>query len=75
MIIVNGIKIDVEYDGIFWHKDKEDYDRRRNYFVISNGYKILRIKAKHKIPSEQELKYYINKLVNTNKKIIEIKIE
>ena len=59
----------------FWHDGKEDYDRRRNYFVISNGYKVLRIKAKHKIPSKSKLKYYVDKLANTDEDFIEIKIE
>ena len=75
MVIVNGIKIDVEYDGIFWHQGKEDYDRRRNYFVIGQGYKVLRIKGKHKIPEEDLLKSSINKLIEENLVFLEIQIE
>lgn len=43
LLIINGIKIDVEYDGIYWHKDKKDYDRKRNHWLISKGYRVIRI--------------------------------
>ena len=75
MVEVDGIKIDVEYDGIFWHQGKEDYDRRRNYFVINQGYKVLRIKGKHKVPSQNALQSAINKLVYEDLNFLEIQIE
>ena len=75
MVKIKDVKIDVEYDGIFWHTGKEDIDRRRNYYVISKGYKVLRIKGKHKIPSLSTLTNAINHLLNTEEKFMEIIIE
>ena len=75
MIQIDDIKIDVEYDGIFRHKGKENEDRKRNYYVISQGYKVLRIKGKHKIPDLNTLLDGINKLLNSEKNFIEIYIE
>lgn len=75
MVIVNGCKVDVEYDGLFWHQGKEEYDRKRNYYVISNGYKVLRIKGKHKIPTKQQIKNFVEELVNSETQFKEIQIE
>lgn len=33
----------IEYDGDYWHKDKKDIDKKRDSFLKSKGYKILRI--------------------------------
>lgn len=70
-IEVNGIKIDVEYDGEYWHKNTKDRDRKRNYFVLSQGYKILRIKGNREIPSKRQIIEAVNKLLN-GKNIITI---
>lgn len=65
---INGIKLDIEYDGWYWHKDRTTKDRCRDNFVKSMGYKILRIIAyENKLPTEQELCEAINILTTTNK--------
>lgn len=65
VVVINGIKIDVEYDGVFWHQDKQR-DIRRNNFVQSQGYKVLRIKGAKKdpIPTFEQIDEQINKLLN-----------
>lgn len=57
LLVVQGIKIDVEYDGWYWHKDKQDKDRKRNHWLISQGYKIIRILGNTKdiLPSYDRL--------------------
>lgn len=62
---IEGIKIDVEYDGMFWHQDKQR-DIRRNNFVQSQGYKVLRIKGAKKdpIPTFEQIDEQIDKLLN-----------
>lgn len=65
LVIVGDIKIDVEYDGTFWHQDKQK-DLRRDYFTASKGYKILRIKGNYEIPTESQIKDAISYLVKTN---------
>ena len=65
LIIVNGIKIDVEYDGNYWHKNKVEKDKERNEWLISNGYKVLRIKGdkRDKLLTIQEISKEINDLL------------
>lgn len=71
VIDVNGVKIDIEYDGWYWHQD-EQRDRRRDEYVKSCGYKILRIVGSKDIPTKQELKEAIDKLVLTEHKFYKI---
>lgn len=73
-IEINNIKIDIEYDGWYWHQNKQK-DIKRDKFLEKNGFKILRIKGHSKIPSKKELKSSINELINTNKYFIELIIE
>lgn len=73
-IKIEDVLIDVEYDGWYWHRDKEKEDRRRNYAVISDGYKVLRIKAARDIPTNEELFEAINFLVCTKHHFKEIKL-
>ena len=48
-------KIIVEYDCWHWHKDVLTKDRRRDEFLKSRGYKILRIKSSHLIPTLEQI--------------------
>lgn len=70
-LIVNGISVNIEVDGYYWHcttRDKKLQDRRRDEVNKSKGYKILRIVFDHKLPSEEEILQAINELVNSDKK-------
>lgn len=71
-IKINGINIDVEYDGIYWHSLNPDKDRKRNQYVLSRGFKILRIVSADVLPEEEQLKQLIDTLVNTDETFIEI---
>ena len=44
VVVIDGIYIDVEYDGWYYHQDKMR-DIRRDNFVRKQGYKILRVKS------------------------------
>jgi len=70
-LIIDEIKIDIEYDGAFWHQ-KTSRDRRRDGFVKKNGYKILRVKGGVGVPSIDELKEKIDILLQTQNKYEEI---
>lgn len=58
-------KIDIEYDGEYWHNSKKSKrtDMKRDYFVRSKGYKILRVKGNYKIPTKQQLVEAIDSLL------------
>lgn len=68
---IKGVLIDIECDGKYWHQDSQK-DRARDEVVKSFGYKVLRIKYDHSIPSKEELEESINKLINTNHKYYEL---
>lgn len=68
LLIVNGIKIDVEYDGLYWHKDTRDKDRKRNHWLMSLGYKVIRIlgNSKDEIPKMERLKQEVDYILKGN---------
>lgn len=66
LLVINNQKIDVEYDGWYWHKNKVKEDNRRNRFLISRGFKVFRVKANYKLPSEEEIKECIDYLLDGN---------
>lgn len=72
LLVLEGVKIDVEYDGWYWHKNKQDYDRRRNYMLTSRGFKVLRIKASYELPIEKQIREAVDYLVKGNHQYAEI---
>lgn len=65
VILIDNQKIDVEYDGWYWHQDT-NRDRRRDNFVKSKGYKILRVKGNHQdlMPTQEQIDIAISQLLN-----------
>ena len=74
VISINGIKIDVEYDGSYWHRDVQK-DRRRDEYVKSQGYKVLRIKSRRSIPTQMQIKEKIDYLVKGNHSYTELELD
>lgn len=72
MLNINDCKIDIEYDGWHWHRDNQKKDRKRDEFLKSKGYKILRIKGERSLPNDADLILHINKLIKTKYKYTEI---
>lgn len=70
-ICIKNVKIDIEYDGWYWHQNKQS-DLRRDKFLQSNGFKTLRIRSGCLLPTEQELFEAIDYLVNTEHHFKEI---
>lgn len=73
-LLYNNIKIDIEYDGWYWHQDSQR-DRRRDEYLKSQGFKIFRIRSGKKLPTEEQLFETIDKLINTDRKYTEIKLD
>lgn len=65
VILIDNQKIDVEYDGWYWHQDT-NRDRRRDNFVKSKGYKIFRVKGNHQdlMPTQEQIDIAISQLLN-----------
>lgn len=66
LLVLNNNRIDCEYDGKYWHDDMEEYDRKRNHWLISKGYKVLRIKGNiyDELPTIERLKEEIDYLID-----------
>lgn len=60
-----GLKFDIEYDGWYWHKNKQEKDKRRNYWLSKQGWRILRFRANDAIPTPQQIKDGVNYLIQT----------
>lgn len=75
LVINNGVKIDVEYDGIYSHKARASFDKERDDFHISKGYKVLRIKADKSVPTKEQLSEAIKFLTENSDNYYEIILE
>ena len=72
-IIIEDIKIDLEYDCWYWHDKKKD--DIRDQIVQRYNYKIFRIKANSKIPTIQQSKEGIEILSSTNQNYYTLELE
>lgn len=66
LLTISGCNIDVEYDGLYWHQGMEEYDRKRNHWLISKGYKVLRVKGNKydELPTIERLKEEVDYLLD-----------
>lgn len=64
LLEIGGISIDVEYDGKYWHRDIHK-DIRRDYYTIGKGYKVLRFRGNYNVPTEEQIRYGVEYLVNS----------
>jgi len=69
-IFLDELKINIEYDAWYWHN--EFRDRRRDEFLKSEGWKILRIKSSHLLPDFNILDIMINKIIENGTQYNEI---
>ena len=73
-LFIDDKNIDIEYDGWYWHQDLQ-HDRRRDEFLKSNGWKIIRVKGSHKIPTENQIQEAINQIIVNGYSYTEIVLE
>lgn len=66
LVVYKEHLIDFEYDGWYWHKEKEEYDKRRNYFLIRHGFNVIRFRANIVIPTEQDIIEAVDYIVKGN---------
>lgn len=65
-LFYGGVKIAIEYDSWYWHKDKLNKDSTRDERLLEDGWRILRIKSENKIPTDVDVKLAIWKLLAGN---------
>lgn len=68
LVLLEDCKIDFEYDGIFWHKNRGKHDAARNAILMDNGYKIVRIKGNNQdtMPTHTQILEAVDYLVKGN---------
>ena len=64
LVNINGVLIDFEYDGWYWHKNRQKKDMRRNCFLIKKGYKVCRFRANYAIPTKSQIQEAVEYLFN-----------
>ena len=67
-------KIDIEYDGWYWHQDRHK-DAIRNGILVNNGWNIIRIKSGNLLPAKEQLLDAINEVINNDIKVFSIKLD
>ena len=73
-LFISVFKIDIEYDAWYWHQDQQK-DRRRDGFTISQNWKVLRIKNCVLLPTLEQLKEAIDKLIYSNRTFTSITLD
>jgi hypothetical protein len=68
-MVRNGVKIAIEYDCWYWHKDHQERDERRVQWLISQGWRVLSIKANTNLPDLAALEWAIQQLVDGKDRI------
>ena len=70
-VCIDGVKIDIEYDGSHWHQDPQK-DIKRDKIIQSQEIKTIRIRSGRLVPNEQDLFDAIDCLVQTDRRFVEI---
>jgi len=48
-------KIAIEYDGLYYHKGKEEWDYAQSITLVLHGWKVLRVRSLRNIPTKNEI--------------------
>lgn len=75
VVEINGSLFDFEYDGNYWHKNTGQKDYQRDWYVKSQGYKIVRVKGDTGIPSKEQIIDTVNWMLSNNKNFAQIKLD
>lgn len=74
LLIVEGVYIDVEYDGWYWHKNAKEKDKKRDFFVMRRGFKVLRYQSNGELPTAEQILANVQYLVNSEHKHLIVKM-
>lgn len=76
VVFSNGVKIDIEYDGWYWHSKQGQInkDKNRDKLLGREGYKILRVKGGSSLPEQSALEEKILQLKESDKQYEELKL-
>lgn len=68
LVRLGEYRIDFEYDGIYWHKDRQEKDRARNAALMNLGYRVVRIKGNNidAMPTQEQIQSAVDYLIKEN---------
>lgn len=73
VIFVNNVKINIEYDGWYWHRNKQK-DDARNSVLFNLGWNIIRVQSGNMMPDPYELDKCIKNAIENNERLQFIKL-
>ena len=73
ILYYQNLKIDVEYDGLHWHKDSFK-DETRDLYFLEHGYKVFRVKAHRGIPNIERISFALQQLIDNDRYYYELYI-
>lgn len=61
-LFCDGHKIDIEYDGLYWHKLHGDADEKRDAASIKDGWQVIRFQSQNgiEVPTKEQIKAAID---------------
>lgn len=74
LLRVGDAKIDIEYDGWYWHKDKQEQDRKRDFYTTRRGIKVLRYQSNGLLPTREQIIENVHYLANSEHKHLIVKM-
>lgn len=73
-IFIDDKKIDIEYDGWYWHQNIKK-DISRNKVLVKYGWNVIRILSRTLLPTKEQLQQAINNVLSNNKQIQLIQLD
>jgi len=67
-VFIDNYKIDIEYDGWYWHQNISK-DIARNNVLIKHGWNIIRVLSGELIPKKEQIQEAIYNVLSKNKQI------
>lgn len=71
-VFVGNEKIDIEYDGFYWHLGRDAHDAERDQRTLDEGWKVIRFKGADKStapPSKTQIRAALNAAIYQNQPI------
>lgn len=66
----NNHMVAIEYDSWYWHGGRERIDDVRDTYIISKGWRILRIRSNNKMPKLYEIEKALSEITMGKQKVI-----
>lgn len=69
-LVYQGKKIAIEYDEWWWHKDKQNLDKKKTAALLEDGWYVLRLRVSTFVPNKKFLQKALKRLVKTPSRLL-----